>query len=121
MGLESAQSAAIEVHRILGPGLFESVYAPCFHFELEARKLRFVKQRVIPIVYKRQEFGGRYRVDLIVEDMVIVETKTVAALLPVHEAQILTYMKLTDCPVGLLINFNVPTLQQGIRRVIWSG
>jgi GxxExxY protein len=114
-------SAAIEVHRILGPGLLESTYTPCLYFELTARKLRFVTQRAIPIVYKGMPLGTSYRVDLIVEDLVIVETKSVATLLPVHSAQALTYMKLTDCPAGLLINFNVPKLMDGVKRLVLPG
>lgn len=111
-------SAAIEVHRILAPGLLESNYAPCFQFELSARKLRFVAQRAIPIVYKGIQLDAGYRVDLIVEDLVVVETKSVSALLPVHDAQVLTYMKLTGCPAGLLINFNVSKLMDGVKRLV---
>ena len=110
--------AAIEVHRTLGPGLLESTYAQCLHFELTARKLRYVSQHAIPIVYKGMPLDTSYRVDLIVEDCVVVEVKSVAALLGVHQAQILTYMKLTGCPVGLLINFNVARLMDGVKRVI---
>ena len=114
-------SAAIEVHRTLGPGLLESTYAPCLLFELNARKLRFVTQRAIPIVYKGMQLDASYRVDLIVEDVVVVEMKAVAALSPVHQAQVLTYMKLTDCPAGLLINFNVPRLMDGVKRWCCRG
>jgi GxxExxY protein len=114
-------SAAIEVHRTLGPGLLESTYAPCLQFELRARKLRFVTQRSIPIIYKGMQLDTSYRVDLIVEDVVVVETKSVGALAPVHDAQVLTYMKLTECPAGLLINFNVPKLMDGVKRLILPG
>jgi GxxExxY protein len=110
-------AAAIEVHRILGPGLFEKVYEPCFHYELGARKLQFETQRAVPVLYKGMRFGGTYRVDLIVEGTVVVETKCVAALLPVHSAQALTYMRLTNRPFGLLINFNVPKLMDGVKRL----
>ena len=110
--------AAIEVHRTLGPGLLESTYAPCLHFELQERKLRFATQRVIPIVYKGLALRASYRVDLVVEDIVVVEIKAVAALMPVHEAQVLTYMKLTSCPAGLLVNFNVPRLVDGVKRLL---
>ena len=106
-------AAAIEVHRIVGPGLFERVYEHCFHYELGLRKLQFETQRSVPVLYKGIKFGAPYRVDLIVEGMVLVETKCVATLLPVHSAQALTYMKLTNCPFGLLINFNVPRLMDG--------
>lgn len=111
-------SAAIEVHRIFGPGLFERVYEPCFHYELGVRNLKFETQRVVPILYKGMRFGASYRVDLIVEGVIVVEMKCVAALLPVHDAQVLTYMKLTECPFGLLINFNVPKLMDGVKRLM---
>ena len=111
-------AAAIEVHRTLGPGLLESIYTPCLHYELTARKLRFVAQRPIPIAYKGMSMDACYRVDLIVEDLVVVEMKSVAAILPVHQAQLLTYMGLTECPAGLLINFNVPRLMDGVKRLI---
>jgi GxxExxY protein len=110
--------AAIEVHRILGPGLLESTYMPCLQFELAARQLRFVGQRAVPVVYKGIALDMSYRVDLIVEDLVVVELKSVDRLLPVHQAQVLTYMGLTGCPAGLLINFNVPKLTGGVRRLI---
>ena len=110
--------AAIEVHRVLGPGLLESVYQPCLQYELAAKKMRFVVQRSIPITYKSLPLSASYRVDLIVEDLVIVEVKSVAELAPIHEAQLLTYLRLTGYPVGLLINFNVPRLVQGVQRVI---
>jgi len=111
-------AAAIEVHRNLGPGLLESIYTHCLHYELTARKLRFVAQRPIPIVYKGMSMEACYRIDLIVEDLVVVEMKSVAAILPVHQAQLLTYMGLTECPAGLLINFNVPRLMDGVKRLI---
>lgn len=94
-------ASAIEVHRTLGAGLLESTYMPCVRFELTVRKLRFVEQRAIPIVYKGIALDTCYRVDLIVEDLVVVEVKSVAAILPVHVAQPLTYMRLTNCPAGL--------------------
>jgi GxxExxY protein len=111
-------AAAIEVHRTLGPGLLESIYMPCLHYELTARKLRFVAQRPVPIVYKGISMEACYRVDLIVEDVVVVEMKSVTAALPVHQAQLLSHMQLTGCPVGLLINFNVPRLMDGVKRLI---
>ncbi len=110
--------AAIEAHRHLGPGLLESTYMPCFQFELGARHLRFITQRVIPIVYKGRRLDSSYRVDLIVEDVVVVEVKSVETVLPVHRAQVLTYMRLTDCPAGLLINFNEEKLMDGVRRLM---
>jgi GxxExxY protein len=110
--------AAIEVHRTLGPGLLESTYMPCLQFELQARNLRFISQRAIPVVYKGMVLETSYRIDLIVEDLVVVEVKSVALLLPVFEAQLLTYLHLTRCPAGLLINFNVPRLMDGVKRKI---
>jgi GxxExxY protein len=110
--------AAIEVHRTLGPGLLESIYAPCLQFELRARNLKFVAQRPIPIVYKGFSLEIAYRIDLIVENLVVVEVKSVAALTAVFEAQLLTYLQLTHCPAGLLINFNVARLMDGVRRLI---
>ena len=109
--------AAIEVHRILGPGLLESTYMLCVEFELAARKLRFVTGRTIPIVYKGITLGTTYRIDLLVEDVVIVELKSLERVLPVHEAQVLTYLGLTGTPVGLLINFNVAKLVDGVKRL----
>jgi GxxExxY protein len=110
--------AAIEVHRTLGPGLLESTYSQCLKFELNARKLRYVSQHSIPIVYKGMSLESHYRVDLIVEDCVVVEVKSVSAILPVHHAQLLTYMKLTGCPAGLLINFNEARLMDGVKRLL---
>ena len=104
--------AAIEVHRILGPGLLKSTYLTCLQYELAARGLRFTTQRSVPVVYKGVTLDAGYPVDL------IVELKCVDALLPVHRAQILTYMRLTGCDGGLLINFNVPKLAEGVRRVL---
>lgn len=111
-------AAAIEVHRALGPGLLESVYLECLRFELTRRKLRFATQVTIPIAYKGLELGAGYRVDLIVEDRLIVEAKSVEHVIPVHKAQVLTYLRLTACPVGLLINFNVPKLVDGVFRLV---
>jgi len=107
--------AAIEVHRTLGPGLLESIYMQCLQFELAQRKLRFVAQRAIPISYKGMALDACYRVDLIVEDLVVVEVKSIAALAPVHEAPLMTYLRITRCPAGLLINFNVPRLMMASR------
>jgi GxxExxY protein len=110
--------AAIEVHRALGAGLLESIYSSCLHLELSARDLSYVVQRPLPIVHKGMKLDACYRVDLIVEDRVMVEVKSVSALSPVHESQLLTYMALTECPAGLLINFNVRRLMNGVRRMI---
>jgi GxxExxY protein len=110
--------AAIDVHRALGPGLLESPYMQCLQYELALRKLRFVTQRAVQIVYKGVTLDARYRIDLIVEDLVIVEVKSVEQLAPVHSAQILTYMALLACPAGLLINFNVARLVDGVKRFV---
>ena len=110
--------AAIEVHRVLGPGLLESAYTRCLQYELIARKIRFLTQRQLPIIYKGIVLAASYRLDFVVEDLVVVEVKSVAVLLPVHEAQLLTYLSLSAHPAGLLINFNVPRLVEGVKRVI---
>jgi GxxExxY protein len=111
-------AAAIDVHRALGPGLLESTYSPCLKYELTTRRLRYITERLIPIVYRGMPLEGGYRVDLIVEDTIVVEIKSVERLLAVHQAQVLTYVGLTGCPAGLLINFNVPKLVDGVKRVI---
>jgi GxxExxY protein len=110
--------AAIEVHRTVGPGLLESTYMTCLQFELRGRNLKFVAQRAIPIVYKGTPLDASYRIDLIVEQLVVVEVKSVTVMMPVFEAQLLTYLHLTRCPVGLLINFNVPRLVDGVKRLV---
>jgi len=112
-------AAAIEIHRALGPGLLESAYQSCLEHECRLRKLSFENQVQLNINYKGLKLDGGYRVDLIFDKRAIVEIKTVEAVLPVHEAQLLTYLRLTGIHVGLLINFNVPTLKNGIyRRVL---
>jgi GxxExxY protein len=110
--------AAIEVHRLLGPGLLESAYEECFCHELHLRKLNFERQKPIPVVYKTIKLESGYRLDLLVEAKVIVELKSVEALGPLHEAIILTYMRLSGHNLGLLVNFNVPMLKDGVRRYI---
>lgn len=110
--------AAIEVHKTLGPGLLESVYEECLRIELEVQGLKFECQRSVPIVYRGRTIPGAFRLDLIVEDAVVIENKAVDALLPVHEAQILTYLRLTQKRVGLLFNFNSPVLRDGIKRFV---
>lgn len=110
--------AAIEVHRALGPGLLESAYEPCLAFELTERGLKVEPQKPLPVVYREVKLDCGYRLDLLVEEAVILEIKAVARLLPIHEAQLLSYLKLSDCRVGLLINFNVQVLKKGIRRIV---
>ena len=108
--------AAIEVHRHLGPGLLESAYEECLALELRAAGVPFERQIVLPVSYKGRTLDAGYRLDLLVADTVVVELKSVAELLPVHEAQLLTYLRLSGKRVGLLINFNVTSLRQGIMR-----
>ncbi len=111
--------AAIEVHRNLGPGLLESAYEECLCHELHLRGLDFKRQEPLPLLYKGLRLDCGYKLDLIVQDQVILKLKAVEKLLPIHEAQLLTYLRLTGKRVGLLINFNVPLLTQGIiRRVL---
>ncbi|MCI0485551.1 MAG: GxxExxY protein [Blastocatellia bacterium] len=110
--------AAIEVHRYLGPGLLESAYEECLCKELELRGLNFERQKPLALEYKGIKLDCGYRLDLLVERKVIVEIKSVKALAPVEEAQTLTYMRLSGTKIGLLINFNVPVLKDGIRRLV---
>jgi len=111
-------AAAIAVHRALGPGLLESAYLACLIHELLAVGRSLESERTLPLTYKGVVLDCGYRVDLIVEGTVIVEVKSIAAFAPIHQAQLLTYLKLTGCPAGLLINFNVPVLKDGIKRVL---
>ncbi len=110
--------AAIEVHRELGPGLLESVYEECLRVELESKGLNVKTQVDIPLVYKGKETGKEFRIDMLVDNKFIVELKAVEIIKPLHEVQLLTYMKLADIHMGLLINFNVPVLKEGIKRKI---
>lgn len=107
---------AIEVHRELGPGLLESAYQECLYFELINEGLKVDSEKPLPLIYKDLKLDHGYRVDLLIEDRIVVELKTVEFLTDVHTAQILTYLKLTQCELGLLINFNVKMLKQGIKR-----
>lgn len=108
--------AAIEVHRVLGPGLLESAYEECLCHELDLRGLPYERQRPLPVVYKDVHLDAGYRLDVLVENRIVLELKAVEALLPIHEAQLLTYLKLGGWQLGLLINFNVEVLKDGIRR-----
>ena len=110
--------AAIEVHRVLGPGLLESIYVTCLQHELSARKIRFAPQFPVPLTYKGKRLESVYRVDLVVEELVVVEVKCLDTIAPVHKAQVLTYLRLTGCPAGLLINFNSVRLMEGVNRLI---
>jgi len=109
---------AIEVHRELGPGLLESAYEQCLAYELNQARIPFRLQVGLPVEYKQTKLDCGYRIDLLLEDKLIVELKTVDQLLKIHEAQVLTYMKLAKMKVGLLINFNVPMLRKGIKRLV---
>ena len=110
--------AAIEVHRVLGPGLLESAYEECLCRELTLQDVLFERQKPLPVTYKGIYLDCGYRLDILVEKLVIVELKTVEHIEPIHEAQLLTYLKLSNLWLGLLINFNVPILREGIRRIV---
>lgn len=109
--------AAFAVHKTLGPGLLESVYEVCLAHELEKRRLTVVRQVTVPVLYDGVRLEAGLRLDLVVEDCVVVELKAVEALLPVHTAQVLTYLKLSGHRLALLINFNVPLIRDGIKRL----
>ena len=111
--------AGVEVHRALGPGLLETAYAQCLCRELHLRNLEFVREHSVPVIYKGLKLDCGYRIDILVEKTVVVEIKAVEELLPVHEAQLLTYLRLGGWQAGLLVNFNVPVLTDGgIRRKV---
>lgn len=113
---EKIIGCAIEVHKLLGPGLLESAYEECLMYELAKAGLKTERQKSIPVIYKEIHLECGYRIDILVEDMVILELKTVENFCPVHEAQILTYLKFANKSTGLLINFNVTVLKNGIKR-----
>jgi GxxExxY protein len=117
---ETIIGAAIEVHRALGPGLLESAYEECLCHELDLRSVPYTRQAPLPVRYKGLDLDCGYRIDLLVQDNVVVELKSVENILPIHEAQLLTYLKLGGWQVGLLINFNVPVLKQGIVRKVYQ-
>ncbi|MGA2964674.1 MAG: GxxExxY protein [Terriglobales bacterium] len=110
--------AAIEVHRHLGPGLLESAYESCLAFELKQVGLKVEEQKPLPVVYKQVKLDCGYRLDMIVEDEIIVEIKAIEKLLPIHEAQLLSYLRLANKRVGLLMNFHVPVLKNGLKRIV---
>ena len=114
---EAIIGAAIEVHRALGPGLLESAYVTCLVYELRERGFKVLQEVPLPLVYKEVKLDCGYRLDLLVNDAVIVEVKSVESLAPIHEAQLLSYLKLADCKIGLLINFNVKMLKYGVKRL----
>jgi GxxExxY protein len=109
-------ACAIEVHKVLGPGLLESAYEECLAYELQKAGLRVERQKAVPVIYKENKLDCGYRMDILVEDTVVVELKTVDEFHPIHEAQILTHLKFSEKKIGLLINFNVTLLKNGIKR-----
>ena len=109
---------ALEVHKALGPGLLESAYESALAYELSTAGLMVQRQVDVPVIYKEVKLDCGFRIDLLVEKQLVVELKSVESLLPLHEAQLLTYLKLTGCKVGLLINFNVRLLKNGIKRLV---
>jgi GxxExxY protein len=109
---------ALKVHRILGPGLLESAYEECLFYELKKSNLLVEKQKALPLIYEDVKLDIGYRIDIIIENKFIVEIKSVESLNNVHLAQLLTYLKLSNCKLGLLINFNVNLLKDGVKRVI---
>ena len=114
----SIVDAGLKVHRALGPGLLESAYEHCLAYELGRRGLRVERQLVLPIVYEDTKLDVGYRLDLLVADAIVVEIKAVDALLPIHEAQLMTYLRLSGCRLGFLLNFNVVLFKQGVRRFV---
>ncbi|MBA0883355.1 GxxExxY protein [Flavobacterium undicola] len=110
--------SALKVHKVLDPGLLESAYEECLFYELKKFNLKVEKQKALPLVYEDVKLDVGYRIDIIVEDKFIVEVKSVETLNDVHLAQLLTYLRLSDCKLGLLINFNVKLLKEGVRRVV---
>lgn len=117
-GTREIIAAALEVHRHLGPGLLESAYEECLCHELDLRNISFERQKPLPISYKGKSLDCAYRLDLVVGNRILLELKSIEKLLPIHEAQILTYLKLSGIKTGLLINFNEQLLKEGIRRFV---
>ena len=109
--------AAIEVHKILGPGLLESAYQECLARELTIRGINFEREKILPLEYKGASLESGFRVDFLVEKKVLVELKAVDKVLPIHQAQVLTYLKLLNLKLGILLNFNVPLMREGIKRL----
>jgi GxxExxY protein len=113
--------AAYTVHRSLGPGLLESVYEDCLSAELGFRRVPFQRQVAVPVMYRGIQIGSAFRIDLLVDGLVIVELKATEQMLPIHTSQLLTYLRLANFHLGLLINFNVPLIKAGIRRLVLSN
>lgn len=112
--------AAIKVHKTLGPGLLESAYQHCHAFELRQRGRKVLTELVLPILYDGQQIEAGYRIDMLVDDLVIIENKVVDTLLPLHNAQLITYLKLKGCHLGFLLNWNVYLMKNGIKRVVYN-
>jgi GxxExxY protein len=110
--------SALKIHKELGPGLLESAYEECLFYELKKNGLKVEKQKALPLIYEEIKMEVGYRIDLMINDKVIIEIKAVEALNDIHMAQILTYLKLTGCKLGMLINFNIPLIKNGIKRVV---
>jgi GxxExxY protein len=115
---ETVIGCAIEIHRTLGPGLLESAYEECLCYELNEARLSFRRQVLLPLNYKAVRLDCGYIMDVVVEDLIVIELKTVERILPIHEAQLITYLKLSGHSVGLLMNFNVALMKSGIRRLV---
>jgi GxxExxY protein len=111
--------AAIDIHRSLGPGLLESVYEECLAKEFSLRRMPYERQKPVPLIYKDLKLECGYRLDFLVNKRIVVELKSIEAIAPIHESVMLTYLRLSRSPIGLLINFNVPILKDGIRRYVW--
>jgi len=109
---------AIGVHRALGPGLLESAYEECLCFELTSHNIRFKRQVPLPVIYKSVHLDCAYRMDIVIEEILITELKTVERILPVHDAQLLTYLRLSGITTGLMLNFHSPVLKDGIKRLV---
>lgn len=115
---EKIISAGIAVHKRLGPGLLESTYEACIAYEIVQRGLKVERQKSLPVIYGHVHLDCGYRLDLVVERIVVVELKAIDTILPIHKAQLLSYLRLSGCPVGLLMNFNVRLLKDGIKRIV---
>jgi GxxExxY protein len=111
-------TAAIKVHTALGPGLLESAYQKCIQYELQKDGLAVECEVMLPVMYDKLRIDAGYRIDMIIDGVVIVENKTVEKLLPIHEAQLLTYLKMRACKLGFLLNWNVPRMKDGIKRMV---
>jgi len=114
----SVIGAAIRVHKVLGPGLLESAYQKCLEYELRKTGLRVDCELMLPVQYETVRIDAGYRIDMLIEEMIIIENKTVERILPIHEAQLLTYLKMKGCAIGYLFNWNVPVLKDGIKRMV---